>query len=99
MNIIDELKALPFTVQTENDTDGVFVQTKEFSTAYCEEKTFDESLCALARNMKEWGHALGGEIDQWRKGRENELPYLLKILVSSEDELLSCLRNSKPENI
>ena len=99
MNIIDELKALPFTVNVEKDKDGIYVETEEFSSAYSEEATLEESLQALAKNMKSWGRAVGDDIDRWRKGRENELPYLLKILVSSEEELLACLKSSRLVNI
>ena len=99
MNIIDELKALPFTVNVEQDKDGVFVEVQEFSPSYCEEKTLEESIAGLAHDMKEWGRDLGNDIDRWSKGRENELPYLLKILVSTEEELHSCLKNSRLVNI
>ena len=94
MNIIDELKALPFTLNAEEDDSGVCVQVNEFPDAFDEEATYDETLKTLAHSLKDWGAALGDRIDSWKVGRENELPYLLKILVSSESELLECLRNS-----
>lgn len=98
-DIVSQLKSLPFTLKVEQDTDGVFVQIKEFSPGYEEQATLDETLKALARSLKEWGKILGAEFEEWRKWHKEEVPALLKILVSSEDELLECLRNSRPENI
>lgn len=98
MNIIEELKALPFTLNIERDTDGILVQAQEFPDAFVEEKTIDEALKSLAQSMKDWVNVLSGEFPKWRKGREELVPYFLKILVSSEEELTSCLRNSKSAN-
>ena len=98
MNIIEELKALPFTLNIEHDTDGIFVQAQEFPDAFVEDDTLDEALKSLAQSMKDWVNVLSAEFPKWRKGREELVPYFLKILVSSEEELTSCLRSSKSAN-
>lgn len=99
MDIIEELKALPFTLEVEQDKDGVFVQVKEFPTEYEEEATFDETLKATAKGLKGWSEILAGDFERWSKYHKSEVLYLLKILVSSEEELLECLRSSKCVNI
>lgn len=98
MDIIEELKALPFTLEVEQDKDGYFAQVVEFPEEYEQEATEEQTLRALARGLKGWAGALADDVDRWRQGRENELPYLLKILASREDELLECLRNSRRVN-
>ena len=98
MNIIDELKALPFTLEVEHDTDGICVQAQEFPDAFVEEKTIDEAVKSLAQSMKDWVNVLSADFPRWQKGREELVPYFLKILVSSEEELVSCLRSSRLVN-
>lgn len=99
MDIIEELKALPFTLNIEQDKDGVLTETAEFTPAYGYDATLDESLKGLAHDMKGWEEVLAGDFERWRKYHEPEVLYLLKVLVSSEDELLSCLKRSKCVNI
>lgn len=98
MDIIAALKALPLTLEVEQDKDGYFAQVIEFPEEFEEEATKDLTLKALAKGMKGWAAVLSDDIDRWKKGREHELPYLLKILASSEEELLECLRRAKCVN-
>ena len=99
VDVIAELKALPFTLNAERDDGGICLQVNEFPDAYDYGATYDETLGELAHSLKDWGRVTGDHVDEWRKGREEQLPYLLKILVSSEGELLECLRKATCENI
>ena len=98
-DIITQLKALPFTLEVEQDTDGVFIQPSEFPQEFEEEATFDDTLKAVAKGLKGWGNVIAADFDRWSISHKSEVPYLLKILVSSEQELLECLRKSKSVNI
>ncbi|MBQ6971798.1 MAG: hypothetical protein IJP86_05520 [Synergistaceae bacterium] len=98
-DIIAELKALPFTLNAERDDGGICVHVNEFPDAYDYGDTYDETLGILARSLKDCGRVIGDNVDSWRKGREKQLPYLLKILVSTEEELLECLRKATCVNI
>ncbi len=91
-NLIKELKALPIHIEIIEDDGGVMTLAIEFPEAFEYAKTLDASKKALVHSMKGWAEALSSEFNRWKKGRDNEIPYLLKILVSSEEELLSCLK-------
>ena len=93
---VGQLKSLPLTLEVEHE-DGVLMTCREFPEAYAYDELGDEESCleALVRDMREWAVALSDGYDWWSKGRESEVPYLLKILVSNEEELLSCLRSNK----
>lgn len=79
----------------EQDEYGVYGEVVEFPEEYEQTPTRDETIRALARGMKDWAKVLSSDVESWRKGRESEVPYLLKILVSSEEELVECLSYSK----
>lgn len=53
--------------------------------------TVEECSRMLGHDMKDWAEAFASDFNSWCKGRQHEIPFLLKILLSSEDELLSCL--------
>ena len=99
MDVISQLKALPFTLETAQDDYGYYAKVREFPDEYEQEADREATMRAPARGLKGWSAVLSGNVDEWRKGHEEQLPYLLKVLVSSEDELTECLRNSECVNI
>ena len=97
--IMQALKYMPLTLNEERDSNGVLLQVKEFPEAYDYAGNKEECLKILAHSLKDWAKVLSDDVDSWRVGRESEVPYLLKILSTSEEELLTCLRNSRCESI
>ena len=91
-DIITQLKALPLTVQLEQDTQGVFGEIVEFPDEFEEEATQDATIKELAKGLKGWACVLAGrgltDVDI------KQVPYILKALVSTEGEIEQCLRNS-----
>ena len=96
--IIEHLiKDMQFTLEYESDTNGILMQLKEMPDIY--EYADDEESCIreLARGLKEWSAIFISDFEGWRKGRESEILYLFKILLSSEEELISELKRSQRE--
>lgn len=90
--ILKNLGELEFTSEYEQDDDGNFtVSVKEIEWPFGIGKTKPEARRDLIKNMRQWGEALRDEKAKWDKKQEKELSYLLKIYVSSDAELLSCL--------
>lgn len=90
--VIENLKGLKLTVKYERTEDGgIFGECVEFPEAFELGSDIHDCNMKLVRTMKEWAEALVSDFGRWSIGRENEVPYLLKILLSSEEELLSCL--------
>lgn len=90
--IISNIRALKFSYEIEHTEDGeFFAVVKEFPQAFCQTKNIKDLPRELVKNMREWCEFLSGEFFDWRKGREEQVPYLLKIFLSSDEELLSCL--------
>ena len=91
-SIIDQLKDLPITMQLEPDAYGVFGQIIEFPDEFEEEATQDATIRELAKGLKGWACVLAGE---GLKGVDvQQIPYILKALVSTEEEIIQCLRSS-----
>lgn len=90
--VIGELKALEFTSRYEKDEDGNFiVSVKEFELPFGCGPTRAQARRDLVKSMRQWGDVLRANLFDWEIGRDEQLPYLLKIFVSSDAELLSCL--------
>ncbi len=78
--IINWLKGLSFTVEYDKEADGSITgEVIEFH-ALENAPTLKECEAKLISSMREWAI-----------GRLNEVPYLLKILLSSDEEIKSCL--------
>ena len=85
------LKALPMTFEYTQEDDGSFSgSVKEFKGIE-NAPTLEELKIVLIKSMKEWADVLADDFQDWSKGRFNEIPYLFKILISTEEELSSCL--------
>lgn len=92
-SIIEQLKDLPITAQFEQDTQGVYGEIVEFPDEFEEEATQEDTIKELAKGLKGWACVLAGE---GLKGVDTQqVPYILKALVSTEEEIIQCLKNSK----
>lgn len=92
MNIIEALKAIPLTVKLEQHTHSVYGEIVEFPDEFEEEATQDAVIKELAKGLKGWAGILAAEY--FSTIDEKQIPYILKALVSTEQELEECLRKS-----
>ena len=97
--VLASLKGLPLTGEYEEDIDGVTMQCAEFPDEYENAPTLEEARMKLVKGLKGWAESFTDNFEEMTRGREKEVPYLLKILISTEEELLSCLRSSRHESI
>lgn len=89
MSIVDQLKALPITARFEQDIQGVYGEIIEFPDEFEEEATQEATIKELAKGLRGWACVLAGE---GLTGVEAKyIPYILKALVSTEEELEECL--------
>ena len=90
-DVVNQLKELPLTVEYDKEDDGSITgEVLEFH-ALENAKTLNDCEDKLISSMKEWAEIHAENFQDWAKGRFNEVPYLLKILLSSDGELKSCL--------
>ena len=95
-DVVNWLKGLPLTVEYDKEDDGSITgEVLEFH-ALENAKTLNDCEDKLISSMKEWAEIHAENFQDWAKGRFNEVPYLLKILLSSDGELKSCLHGKKP---
>lgn len=93
--MIQTLKALPLTVESEYE-DGVYcMQAKEFPYAIEYSRSKEKCQSKLVKSLKEWALNLAGDFDNWKAGHESEIPYIFKLLLSDEREITECLRYEK----
>lgn len=97
--LINSLKELPLTGEYEEDSDGITMQCVEFPDEFENAPTLEEARVKLVKGLKGWAEALASDYEKNMRGYEEQKPYLFKILFSSEEELLSCLKSVKSENI
>ena len=91
-DIIAELKAIPLTVKLEQDINGVYGEIVEFPDEFEEEATEDATIKELAKGLKGWAGILAAEY--FSTIDVKQIPYILKALVSTEQELEECLKKS-----
>ena len=95
--LINRLKELPFTVEYDRESDGsVTGEVVEFH-ALENAPTLKECEAKLISSMREWAEIHAENFSDWAVGRLNEVPYLLKILFSSDEEIKSCLHGKNCE--
>lgn len=92
---VRELKELPLTVETDYDSGEYCMQVREFPYAIESGSTKAECESELLKSLKGWAESLMSDYENWLKGHETEVPYLVKILLSGESELRECLRYVK----
>ena len=89
--LVSWLKGLPFTVEYDREADGSITgEVIEFH-ALENAPTLKECEAKLISSMREWAEIHAENFSEWAVGRLNEVPYLLKILFSSDEEIKSCL--------
>lgn len=90
--MISKVRGLTFSYEVEPTEDGeFFAAVKEFPLAFVQCAKREDLPRELVKSMREWSEMLSGEFFEWRIGREGQVPYLLKIFLSNDEELLSCL--------
>ncbi|MBQ7560966.1 MAG: hypothetical protein IJS99_03895 [Synergistaceae bacterium] len=90
-SFIESLKTLQMHYTCELDNNGEWVgSVKELQTLESAESP--EALkSVLARALKEDAQAYISDFPRWKNGREWQIPFLLKVLTSTEGELMQCL--------
>ncbi|MBQ9419738.1 MAG: hypothetical protein IJU31_05100 [Synergistaceae bacterium] len=98
LEVVNWLKRLPFTVEYDREADGSITgEVVEFH-ALENAPTLEECEAKLISSMREWAEIHAENFSEWAVGRLNEVPYLLKILFSSDEEVKSCLHGKNCEN-
>ena len=96
INALSILKTLTLTVEMNFEADeGYTAQVKEFPYAIVNEPTEEMCRTALCYSLKEWAMNLAADFQNWKKGHEQEIPYLIMLLISTEEEISECLRYEK----
>lgn len=95
LTILAWLKSLPLTGKYDDSDGKILMSCIEFPEAYSYEGDIDTARKELVKALREWTRAIMPDASWWVKGREEQLPYLLKILISTDEELLTCLRSVK----
>ena len=55
------------------------------------EPTLQDCLKSLCASLRDRAYEYMSDFDLWVKGCPAELPYIIKILLSSDEELIQCL--------
>ena len=95
--LITWLKGLSMTVEYDKEDDGSITgEVIEFH-ALENVPTKQECEAKLISSMREWAEMHAENFQEWVIGRFNEVPYLFKILLSSDEEIKSCLHGKNCE--
>ena len=95
-SVLSILKTLTLTVDLDYDGNGLYsAQAKEFPYAIVSGPSRADCKDALSHSLKEWAMNLAADFENWKKGHEQEIPYLLMLLISTEDEIYECLKYEK----
>lgn len=97
--MITGLKGLQLTGEYEEDSDGITMQCAEFPDEFENAPTLEEVRVKLVKGLKGWAESFTYDFVNMTRGHEEQIPYLIKALISTEEELLSCLKNSRLGNI
>lgn len=90
-SFIESLKTLQMHYTCELDNNGEWLGTvKELQTLESAESPA-KLKTVLAKALKEDAQAYISDFNRWKKGREWQIPFLLKVLTSTEGELINCL--------
>ena len=91
LKMLNKVRSLPITYETVQESDGSFTgRTLEFGDIE-NAPDIEKLKIKLVKGMKDWARVLADDYTNWSRGREVQVPYLVKILFSTEEELLTCL--------
>lgn len=91
LKMLDKVRSLPITYEAVQESDGSFTgRTLEFGDIE-NAPDIEKLKIKLVKGMKDWARVLADDYINWSRGREVQVPYLVKILFSTEEELLTCL--------
>lgn len=86
------LKGLELNVEYIREDDGsVSGHVTELCTID-NAPTREECEAKLISGMRETAELFASDFSYWASGRQHEVPYALKVLYSTDDEIKSCLR-------
>lgn len=95
----DSLRHLKFTVSLFEEEDGSFTCTLEELDLIENAPSKKDCIASLIKAMKEYAHDFYNEFSLWSSApnRKDHVPYVLKILSSSDSELMEDMicRNGK----
>ena len=85
------LKNLSIQYDYATESDGSVTCWTEIPHLIENAPTLQESIKILLSSLRERAYDYINEFDLWLKGCPEELPYIIKIMLSSDEELASCL--------
>lgn len=94
-----KLKALPINYEYAKESDGSFTGWTEELQALANAPEINSLKIALVSCLKDNAKDFSGDYENWKHGREWQIPYLIKILNSTQEELLLCLHGRNYEDI
>ena len=85
------LKNLNIQYEYARENDGSVTCWTETPHLIENAPTLNESVSYLLKSLRERAQDYMNDFDYWVKGCPEELPYIMKIILSSNEELQSCL--------
>ena len=92
------LESLTFTVSFIQEDDGSFTGSIEELDLFDNATSKDECLTILLDDMKEYAQDFYNDFQFWSSApnRKKHIPYVLKILLASDEELLEAMKHKNP---
>ena len=91
LEYISWLKNLKIHVEYTHEDDGSISGHVEELCTIDNASTFEECEAKLISGMRETSENFVKDFEFWASGRPYEVPYILKILYSTDEEIKSCL--------
>ena len=91
LEYISWLKNLNFHVEYVNENDGTISGHVEELCTIENALTLEECEEKLISGMRETAETFAENFEFWASGRPHEVPYVLKVLYSSDEEIKKCL--------
>ena len=91
LEYISWLKNLNFHVEYVQEEDGSISGHVEELCTIDNAPTFEECKSKLIAGMRETAEIFADDFEAWASGRPYEVPYVLKVLYSTDEEIEKCL--------
>ena len=91
LEYISWLKSLKLHVEYVRENDGTISGHVDELCTIENAPTIEECETKLITGMREISENFVEDFDFWASGRPHEVPYILKVLYSTDEEIKSCL--------
>ncbi|MBR0151018.1 MAG: hypothetical protein IJP89_06630 [Synergistaceae bacterium] len=85
------MKALPLTAEYVKESDGSISGWTEEITCHANAPDYETCRAEMVKMLRGVAHSWCEDIDDWLSHNPSELPYIMKICLSTDEELKQCL--------